>query len=285
VANEGRAQRKEARLKRAVLIPACVNFDLEYDEELVRPGTSPPQQAFQLVLMGYEVMIATIAGSGFPAPGAFTHWRAARAARRKFLFTGLFVSNFLGNAMTMLMARMLGQIGDHGEDEGMLPTEPEYHLDQRARLQDFYPLNSQMKLALHEALAEFRVLGSGEPREAVAEGNEWGTEYSQALIRGEHPEEDPGLRWDQIRYARDYYINSVSIATTQWLLETHKVRGLYGIFENKVVDITTGDTPKVRALRARTLRAWVEGAAAYHHYVQIYDSPLLDRRDAVGSPT
>jgi hypothetical protein len=263
-------------LKRAVLIPACVNFDLEYDQEIVRPGTSPPQHAFQLVVMGYDLMMATIAsGNGFPAAGAMTRWRAARAARRKFLWTGLQGSIFLANAMIVLMSRMLGQLDDDGEDKGLLPVDPEYHLGLRRRLQDFYPLPSEQKVYLHEALAEFRVLGKREPRKEVAEGSEWGTGYSRALMEGEDPDEDPRLRWEQVRYGRDYFINKTSIAAAMMVLEQGRRRGLYVAFKENVIDIAQGDNAKARAVRARSLRAWRNGALAYRTYVEVYDAPLL----------
>jgi hypothetical protein len=276
VERKSRKQRKATYLKRAVLIPASVNFDLEYEQEIARPGTSPPQHAFQLVVVGYDFMVATLgSGNGYPVTGALTRSRAGRATRRRFLWTGLYSSILLANAMLLLMSRMLGELANDGEDKGLLPVDPEYHLAQRRRLEDFYPLPSEHKVYLHDAMAEFRVLDKREPREEVAEGSEWGTGYSRALIEGEDPDGDQRLRLEQVRYGRDYFINKISISAVKLALEFGRRRSLYPLFADKVVDIAAGDDAKARAVRERCLRAWMNGALAYRNYVEMYDAPLL----------
>jgi hypothetical protein len=262
-----------------VLIPACVNFDLEYADEISRPGTSPPQQAFQLVSAGYELLLSATASSrGFPALGSLTRSRGAIAARRRFLWTGLEGSVFLAHALPALLARMAGQLGDEAEDAGHFPTDPEYHLSVRERVADFFPLPSKHKVFLHNCLAEFRVIGKREPREDVVEGKAWGTAYSHALMRGDNPDDDPGMVWEQIRYARDYFINQASLAVTEIVLE-RRGRGVFKYYEDELVNISTGDSARMRNFRARMLRAWIAGASGYQNYIAMYDTPVL-----AGSP-
>ena len=262
-----------------MLIPACVNFDLEYVDEISRPGTSPPQQAFQLVSAGYELLLSTAASSrGFPAFGSLTCSRGAIAARRRFLWSGLLGSVFLAHALPTLMERMAGQLSDEGEDAGQFPTDPGYHLNARKRVADFFPLPPQHKVFIHNCLAEFRVIGNREPREDVVEGKAWGTPYSHALMRGDNPDDEPQLVWEQIRYARDYFINQASLAVTEIVLERKK-RGVFKFYKDELVDISTGDSARMRNFRARMLRAWMAGASGYHDYTVMYDTPVL-----AGSP-
>lgn len=265
-------------MRRAVLIPACVNFDLDYAVESVRPGTSPPQRAFQLVACGYDMLLATAASPrAFPTRRATNRWRGSRAVWAKLLWQGLDASIFLANAVPVLMARTEGKLGDNGEDANLVPTDPAYHLALRGRVQDFYPLSSEDKLFLHGCLAEFRVMGNREPRQEVLEGKQPAMPYSQALMRGDNPDEDPRLVSEQKRYARDYFINQAIIAATKIAMEYKSGRrGTWKFFMDKVVDIAEqGDDARTRAFRARFLRAWMAGNGAYRNYVLMYDAPLV----------
>jgi hypothetical protein len=264
-------------MRRAVLVPACVNFDLDFAVETVRPGTNPPQRAFQLVACGYDMLLATAASPrAFPVRHALTRWRGSRAVGAKLLWQGLDASIFLAHAVPVLMARMEGQLGDNGEDANLVPSDAEYHLALRGRVQDFYPLPSADKLFLHGCLAEFRVMGNREPRAEVLEGTQPATPYSQALMRGDNPDDDPQLVSDQKRYARDYFINQAVIAATKIGLEHESGRrGTWKFFSDKVIDLTEhGDDSRTRAFRARLLRGWMAGNVAYRNYVLMYDAPL-----------
>jgi hypothetical protein len=217
------------------------------------------------VSCGWDVLEA-VTERGLPVRGVFSRARARKWMRQDSLYRGAAAAVLLGHLLPDLMAK-LGNTFDE-EPRADAPTvASEQHERLRNAIADFYPLQHRNLPA--SFLAEFTVLEQGQPRPEVASGEEQGSEFSRALLRGEDPSGDPELVAIQRRWARDYFIDMATIQVLRIVLFSD-----YAKIDRRVVNIVKPGARRVSETRAKLLAAWIDGTSGYRQYA------LLDSADA-----
>jgi hypothetical protein len=254
------ADRKLEKIKFDVLKPHAYKFDVELQDDLVRPGNSPPERAFVVLSCAFELLV-TLAEVAFPALDRKTRRRGAKWTRQSLLFLGGDAAVMLANAMTNLLVHTEGRLA--------LDEPPVVGVEEHRRLRDavhsFYPVPTARSAFLPGCEEEFRVMESHQPRQPVAEGEQEPNEYSRALLRGENPDEDPRLVRLQQEYARDFYIDRATNDVMRRALPKMD-RKMLG---EKLVRFGALNESDAAEFRQRALAGWIEGLKPYHEYALI----------------
>jgi hypothetical protein len=275
-----RKDRKLARIRRDVLLPSAVAFDLEYEEEAAKPTPEGPLEvAFRMVCMGYDMWLYVSGAEGFPSLSARCRRLGRRLVRRKLLYTGLDASTIMAHATPLLLAKTGGDLW--GEIDGETLPGTDHHHGLFTRVSDFYPLKRIPREVLPKALAEFEVMETHEPRGEVVQGEHPASPYTQALLDGKNPDDDPELVEGQKLYARDYFINQILTRTVRYALWAHRgpPNSTYDLVEKKVLNINELNDlsdPRLPQLYARSLSAWIAGSRPYREFAlqQVARVPL-----------
>jgi hypothetical protein len=255
-------------------------YDIDNEADWVKPGNTPVQKAFQQSKYGLELLFRFTEPDQFPSPDKTSRRLGAKLIKRHLLFSGAVHGTFFAMALAELLARTEGRLHyDEPVPDGELGS-PMYYRRFRETTQDFYPAEERTLYLLdNRAPAEFRVLETGEPRESVRSGEEAGTGYSAALLRGENPSGNPALVKEQWEYARDYFIWSCEKAMMPSAMERptraqEHVTHVTGVIAD-LVDLPSpeaggpGEDPKRITYRARALERWEASARSYLSYVAL----------------
>lgn len=271
-------RRKLEQAKQRALRIHALNFDLDPDLDYFRPGNRPPERAFQVLSMGFD-MAAVMMDKAFPSLDKRTVKKGRNWALEALLVNGVHCGTFLSRAAFALLARMRGWSGEDAEDGVEVVPDPRIHLSLKASIEDFYSLVRHssaiydVKPLLAACEAEFVVMETGEPREEVAEGEESANEFSAALLRGEDARNDPGLMEAQRLYARDWYIQQMALGgaqTSMWIQDGRKL-------SPKMIRYLDPNEPRLAKYRTTALAAWVEASRPLREYA------LIEYRSADGS--
>jgi hypothetical protein len=170
------------------------------------------------------------------------------------------------------MAKTGGRFRVDDPDPGEPLSSSSYHLSMRETVHDFYPALPEARDLLEDtAIAEFKVLEVGEPREEVRNGEETGSAYSHALLRGENPNDDPALVREQWEYARDYFIYVVEKAAMTSAVNRRHQR--FKELEQNLLDFTALDSSPADAQRlaylSKALPGWRDECNAYLKYAAL----------------
>ncbi len=257
---------------------SALDFDVDPEDDLMKPGNSPPERAFQLVSCGFDLLMA-IREHGLPVRGMRMRAKAQKWILQDSIFGGGATSKVFARLIPILMETLDGRLDDH-DPEGVQPptVPPEHHARLAAVVEDFYPATH--KNTPDMCLEEFTVMEQKRPRDRVQQGEEEGTEYSRALMRGEDPDTDPELVAIQRRWARDYYINKATIGGLRVLLRHDWVK-----LEPNVVEITDPGARKVSQTRARSLAAWIDGTSSYRQYALVDWAGQRDNATSDAAPS
>jgi hypothetical protein len=243
----------------------ALNRDLEPAADYFKPDNSPPERAFHLVQCGFD-QLWSVCGPGYP-----TLERGTRKKARKFLPDN---SLHRGGQASIMLARLMGRLME--QLDGRLTDEDEvrvsrgHHRRLYRVVEDFYPLEHH-SLVLGP-MAEFTTLREHIVRPEVKSGQENGTEFSQALMRGEDPSQDPELVKIQRDYARDWYINTATVQLTRFLFHLD-----FALIIEDIVQIAKPLGRDANEVRERQLAAWRDGMRSYMEYAEL-DSAALDAR-------
>jgi hypothetical protein len=252
-------------------------FDVDPKADWFKPGNTPVQKAFQQSKNGLELLLVFIEPDQFPSLDRTSRRHGAKLIKRNLLHIGAVQGPYLGQALAALMAKTQGRLRfDEPIPEGDLGSSA-YYVRLRAMIQDFYPALPATSTLLDEtAPAEFEVLETGEPREAVRSGEEAGSGYSAALLRGENPNEDPALVKEQWEYARDFFICGCEVAAVHSAMD--RPRRTRFVFEDVVADLINFTTPesggpqgdpKRLAYRAQALKRWEPSVRSFLSYAAL----------------
>jgi hypothetical protein len=258
-----------ADLKRESLQQEALQFDLDPAGDYAKPGNSPPERAFQVLWCAFD-LILSVTEVGFPSYDRRTCKRTAKWVKANLLYQAAQTSSILAHALPSLLVETDGSLSWDGSEPDDEVVGAEHHARLLTSIADFYPLVAWRKSAIEVCLGEFKVLETHKPRPEVAKGDEIGSEYSEALLRGENPDDDPRLVEVQRRYAFDYFFNRASV-----LAMTTALAQDYGLVEDKLACLwKSNDDPRIPAYLARARAAWVEGSRSYREYA------LLDSKSS-----
>jgi hypothetical protein len=250
-------------LRREALKRLALRYDLEPDGEYHKPGNGPSERAFHLVQCGFDLTVALFK-SGFPALDRRTQRRSAKYGLDNLIY-GYAVSVLSGYCLPWLMVNTNGRLLDMDQTDGVVGREDHERL--LRSIAEFFPLSPRQAQAFPSFTDEFKVLETREPRDPVAEGEETGTGYSQALMRGENPDDDPELVREQWSYARDWFINRVSLSVLSELMG-----GDFTLIVDKLFVLGRDSSGKAAELRSKQLNAWIEGSQTYREYALMYSA-------------
>jgi hypothetical protein len=235
-------------------------YDVDPAGDYMRPGNSPPEQAFQLLKCGLEMLLIA-AEVYFPVRSRKYQKKGPKWLRTGVLYHGEGGALVLARAAPLLMVKADGFLEVDQPPE--LTTE--HHRQLFGQVQSFYPLSKLLGNLLEDMEAEFKVMENHEPRDKVVSGEERGTEYSQALMRGENPDEDPELVAAQREFAIDYFIDTALHWGCRGALNTNDQK----ILKEKWMRLPELPDSAVAEHRARLREAWREGIKPYLEYARI----------------
>jgi hypothetical protein len=210
------------------------------------------------------MLIYLIDAEAFPAVDKKARKRGSRWTQQALLFHGLAGALVLAHGITTLMVQLEGRFTNDEGDEDVIDVSCHRRLQEAVT--SFYPLPLDSSKLMDRCLGEFKVMETHEPREAVVENPSQANEYSQALLRGENPDEDPALVATQREYARDFFIDRATYSAFSKAIDKKDRK----LLRDKMVRFTQVHDPKqVAELRERTLAAWIEGARPYREYARL----------------
>jgi hypothetical protein len=236
-------------------------YDVDPSGDYMRPGNTPPEQAFQLLRCGLA-MLLTVADTAFPSLDRRTQKRGPKYLRSSLLFYGEVGMLVFAQAAPLLLWKLDGHLS------GTEPPEltAEHHRKFFETVISFYPYRKGGINVPEILLKEFKVMEDQELRESVTEGLQSPNEYSQALMRGENPNEDPELVAIQREYATDFFIDrAIMLAITRSLNPNDKK-----LLGDKMTRFQGIEDPSTAAeFRRRARSGWIEGSKTYLEYAQL----------------
>jgi hypothetical protein len=259
-------EKRFEKLKYDILKPHAHRFDVDPAGDYMRPGNSPPERAFQVLSCSLEMLIY-LGDNAFPARDRSLRKKGGKWMRQALLFEGGNASMLLAHAVPALMARMDGRLSVDEPNQPFVPAED--HLRLLKTVSSFYALGKNDDKFIEQCDSEFRVMETHEPRDAVREGEAAPNAYSEALLRGENPDDDPELVRMQREYARDFFIDRATFKVAKKGLDSKDRVIVHG----KLARFVDLEEPEATELRARVLAAWREGTAPYREYA------LLDSKN------
>lgn len=258
--------KKGEKLRQDSIQGEALNRDLDPVGDYFKPDNGPSERAFHLVACGYD-MLLTMSGPGFPSLDRRTRAKAAKWTPEVSLYRGGQVSTTLAKLMARLMEQLDGRLTEDDE----VRVSGAHHRRLYEAVDDFYPVEMHKNLILM-CLGEFDTLKENRLRMEVKSGEEVGSEYAQALLRGEDPSQDPRLVQIQRDYARDWFINTATVELSRFL------HGLdFPLLEDSVIEIAKPTDRDLTGFRAQQLDAWRHGMRAYMEYAEL-DSAAADAR-------
>jgi hypothetical protein len=247
------------RNKFEVLKQKALAYDVDPTDDYMRPGNNPPETAFQLLRVGLE-MLLYMTDNGFPTFDSRTLKKAPKYLRQSLLFYGDM------GALVLAHTVPLSYVKENGHLSGDEP--PELTVDHHRRLYEtvssFYPFKRMGTTVAQDCLREYTVLEKHElPEEVVNEEQPPANEYSQALLRGENPDEIPELVAMQREYARDFFIEKATTRAIKLGLSPNDRKHM----RDKFVGSPSIEDPSARAEFLERIRnAWIEGSQTYLDY-------------------
>jgi hypothetical protein len=237
----------------------AVAYDVDPAGDYMKPGNNPPEQAFQLLRCGLHLLLH-VSDNAFPAIDSRTRKRGPKWIRQGILFNGDKGTLLLAHAVPALMAKLDGRLG--GDEPPELTGD--HHRRFYETVKSFYPLMKGANF-VEQCMREFEVMETHEVRPVVVEGVQPANEYSQALMRGENPDEDPGLVAMQRDYARDYFIDRAIFVAIRQTLSPNDQK----LLQDKLFRFVMVEDAEAAELRSRSRRAWIEGIGPYLEYARL----------------
>ncbi len=261
-----RLDKKGEKLRIDSIKGEALNRDLDPARDYFKPDNGPSERAFHLVACGYD-MLLTVSGQGFPTLDRRTRKKATKWMADASPYRGGQASTTLANLMARLMEQLDGRLTE--DDEARVGKA--HHRRLYKALEDFYPLENHKSL-IFMCVGEFITLEKNRLREEVKTGEEVGSEYAQALLRGEDPSQDPRLVQIQRDWARDFFINTATFQLSRFLLALD-----FELIRDSAIKIATPTDRDLTGFREQQLDAWRQGMRAYMEYAEM-DSAAADAR-------
>jgi hypothetical protein len=246
------------KTKSAVMQRQAHRMGLDPSGDYVKPGATPAEQAYVVGLSAFDLLVQ-ISHTAFPAVSGRTRRKGGKYLRHVLLYRAENGVEMLAKAIPGVLAATNGRLSPDQPAETVVDAD--YHMRVRRACESFYPVGAgKQGFFLERCLTEYRVMETHEPRPAVVEGEQSANEYSQALMRGENPDDDPELVRQQRDYARDYFIAWATSVAVRSALDKQDVK----VLEEEIINFWMLENPKAAAkLRERALATWLEGVKPY----------------------
>jgi hypothetical protein len=243
-----------------ILKPKALAYDIDPAGDYMRPGNNPAEQAFQLLRCGLEMLLC-MADTGFPTLDSRTRKRAPKYIRQALFFYGDGGAQIFGQAVPLLYAKLDGHLS--GDEPPELTGDDHRKLYETVR--SFYSFRKLRSLP-EELLREYKVLEEHELPEEASDGEIPNNEYSQALLRGENPDQDPRLLALQRDHAKDFFIEKATTLAIKFSLSPNDRKLLKAKF---VKYQRIEDEATAAEYRERIRNAWIEGSRTYLEYARL----------------
>lgn len=189
--------RKYGPARRAIMTPLAGRYQLDYNLEVLQPGSRPEQIAFQLVCCGADLLSGLCDRDSVPTTNRKVARSVAKSVSRSFATdSGRHAATFLSQAM----AHLMGETMAHNDQ----PESAAAHAKLGELIQKYFPLDSANRNRLEGLRSEYRVIDDHE-----IEGRFPATGWYMAMAdpefaKGRDPHTDPELLATQTRYASRY---------------------------------------------------------------------------------
>jgi hypothetical protein len=189
--------RKYDRVRRRLLVPLAQRYRLDYDQQVMYPGSTEPEVAYQLAGCGADLLSALRYSDSVPTVDARTAASVAKLVDRSFGSEGgQHAATFLAQAFAVWMVEMMSRAGD--EDSATT------HAMLRDLVQEFFPIDASDLERIEELRAEYRVLDTHEIAGRHPATGWYMAQLDADFAEGRDPATDPDLIQTQLRYASRY---------------------------------------------------------------------------------
>jgi hypothetical protein len=243
-----------------ILKQKALNYDIDPAGDYMRPGNNPAEKAFQLLRCGIEMLLA-MTDDGFPSVDSRTRKRVPKYIRQALYFYGDAGALIFGQTVPLLYAKLDGRIT--GEEPSELTGDHHRHLYETVT--SFYPYKKLGINVGEECLSEYRLMENHEVPQEVVDGAIPANEYTQALLNGENPDDDPRLVALQRDYARDFFIEKSTTLAIKNSLSPNDRK----LLKNKFVRSRQLEEPAATEFRDRLRNAWIEGSQTYLEFARL----------------
>jgi hypothetical protein len=250
------------RNKFEVLKQKALAYDIDPDGDYMRPGNNPAETAFQLLKLGLD-MLLFMTDNGFPTLDSRTRKKAPKYLRQSLLYYGQPGTLIFAQTLPLLYVKERGHLS--GDEPPELTVE--HHRKLYDTVSSFYPFKRMGSEVYEPFLREYNVLEEHELPEDVVEGEKPpANEYSEALLRGENPDERPELVAMQREYARDFFIEKATTRGIKLSLNPNDRK----LLASKFASFQEIEDASARAEFIELLRtAWIEGSKEYLEFARL----------------
>ena len=189
--------RKYGRERRALLEPFALSHQLDYNLEVISPGSTSPQIALQLVGCGADLLSGLMYPDAVPTPDPKVAKRTAKLVARRFGTDGSRrAAVFLAQAMAAWFVEMVSRAKE--------PGSARVHARLGDLIQEFSALDPAELAAIQELCAEYRVMDDHNTTGRFPATGWYMALADPEFAEGRDVDTDPELIQAQSRYASRY---------------------------------------------------------------------------------
>jgi hypothetical protein len=250
------------RNKFEVLKAKAFAYDIDPADDYMRPGNNPAETAFQLLRHGLD-MLLFMTDNGFPTLDSRTRKKVPKYVRQSLLFYGWSGMLIFAQTLPLLYVKEKGHLS--GDEPPELTVE--HHRKLYDTVSSFYPFKRMGETVDEPFLRQYKVLEEHELPQEVVDGEQPpANEYSEALLRGENPDERPELVAKQREFARDFFIEKATTRGIKLSLNPNDRK----LLASKFASSQTIEDASARAEFSEMLRAaWIEGSKEYLAFARL----------------
>jgi hypothetical protein len=189
--------RKYGRERRGLLEPFARSHQLDYSLEVISPGSSPSQIAFQLVGCGADLLSGLMYPDAVPTPDPKVAKTTAKLVARRFRTdAGRRAAVFLAQAMATWFVEMMSRAKE--------PDSARVHARLGDLIQEFFALDPSELAEIQELRAEYRVMDDHDTTGRLPATGWYVALADPEFAEGRDVDTDPELIDIQSRYASRY---------------------------------------------------------------------------------
>jgi hypothetical protein len=189
--------RKYGRDRRRLVGPLAERIGLNYDYEVVAPGSTPPQIALRLVGCGADLLSGLRYADSVPTSNRKVAKSVSRTLSKLFGDDrSRYAAAFLAQAFAVWFEETMAHAGD--------TSSAAVHKRLRCRVQEFFPIKPADQEELESLRGEYQVLDNHDVKGRFPATGWYMAHLDAEFAEGRDPNTDPELRESQLRYASRY---------------------------------------------------------------------------------